>query len=60
MDMVFSVLISQNPDLRNPPTVTTFSDTADIWSGLLPDAGEGNDTPFQYSCLENPMDGEAW
>ena len=18
--------------------------------------GEGNDTPFQYSCLENPMD----
>jgi len=22
--------------------------------------GEGNDNPFQYSCLENPMDGEAW
>ena len=22
--------------------------------------GEGNDTPFQYSCLENPMDGGAW
>ena len=22
--------------------------------------GEGNDTPLQYSCLENPMDGEAW
>ena len=21
---------------------------------------EGNDTPLQYSCLENPMDGEAW
>ena len=22
--------------------------------------GEGNGTPFQYSCLENPMDGGAW
>ena len=22
--------------------------------------GEGNGTPLQYSCLENPMDGEAW
>ena len=23
-------------------------------------SGEGNDNPLQYSCLENPMDGEAW
>ena len=23
-------------------------------------AGEGNGTRLQYSCLENPMDGEAW
>ena len=22
--------------------------------------GEGNGTLLQYSCLENPMDGEAW
>ena len=22
--------------------------------------GEGNGTPLQYSCLENPMEGEAW
>ena len=21
---------------------------------------EGNDTPLQYSCLGNPMDGGAW
>ena len=27
-------------------------------SGRFP--GEGNDNPLQYSCLENPMDGEAW
>ena len=23
-------------------------------------AGKGNGTPFQYSCLENPMDRGAW
>ena len=28
------------------------------WSGKSP--GEGNDISFQYSCLENPMDGGAW
>ena len=22
--------------------------------------GEGNGTPLQYSCLENPRDGRAW
>ena len=24
------------------------------------DDGEGNGTPLQYFCLENPMDGGAW
>ena len=24
------------------------------------EAGEGNGTPLQYSCLENPMDRGAW
>ena len=24
------------------------------------DSGEGNGTPLQYSCLENPMDGGTW
>ena len=28
--------------------------------GLLCLYGEGNGTPIQYSCLENPMDGGAW
>ena len=26
----------------------------------IADSGEGNGTPLQYSCLENPMDGGAW
>ena len=29
----------------------------DVYSGIL---GEGNGTPLQYSCLENPIDGGAW
>ena len=32
--------------------------------GLIPGSGrspgEGNSNPLQYSCLENPMDGESW
>ena len=28
--------------------------------GLGRSPGEGNGKPLQYSCLENPMDGEAW
>ena len=28
--------------------------------GIVALYGEGNGTPLQYSCLENPMDGGAW
>ena len=27
---------------------------------LLPHSSEGDGTPLQHSCLENPMDGGAW
>ena len=27
---------------------------------LIRGSREGNGTPLQYSCLENPMDGGAW
>ena len=30
----------------------------DPWVGRS--TGEGNSNPLQYSCLKNPMDGEAW
>ena len=32
-------------------------------TGSIPGLGrsrEGNGNPLQYSCLEKPMDGEAW
>ena len=45
--------------VKNPPT--NAGDTEDMGStpvsGRSP--GEGNGNPLQYSCLENPMDGEA-
>ena len=28
--------------------------------GLGRPPGEGNGSPLQYACLENPMDGGAW
>ena len=37
----------------NPWTTKEFPLTSDL-------GGEGNGTPLQYSCLENPMDGGAW
>ena len=34
----------------------------DLWLEITQSRvhGEGNGTPLQYSCLENPMDGRAW
>ena len=31
-----------------------------LYSPTPTSIGEGNSTPLQYSCLENPMDGGAW
>ena len=31
-----------------------------FWRMIVYLFGEGNGTPLQYSCLENPMDGGAW
>ena len=46
--------------VKNPPANAT--DTGDVssipGSGRSPGGGNGN--PLQYSCLENPMDREAW
>ena len=39
--------------LKRPPSIT-------LNMSPVPSSGEGNDTPLQYSCLENPMDGGAW
>ena len=36
------------------------TDTCALLIVLSQSCGEGNGTPLQSSCLENPMDGGAW
>ena len=31
-----------------------------LFGGMSTTPGEGNGTPLQYCCPENPMDGGAW
>ena len=40
-----------------------MKETQETWIPFLAredSPGEGNGNPLQYSCLENPMDREAW
>ena len=46
--------------LRGVLFCRTKSLTCGIWYYLWVDSGEGNGNPFQYSCLENPMDRGTW
>ena len=52
-------------DLLNPGIELTFLVATALQADSLflshkESPGEGNGTPLQYSCLENPMDGGAW
>ena len=41
--------------IKNPPAMQ------EMWvQSLGGSPGEGNGSPLQYSCLENPMDRRAW
>ena len=54
----FGGLVVKNP-LEMPETIYNAGDAGSIpESGRSP--GEGNGSPLQYSCLENPMDRGAW
>ena len=48
-------LFSDKKNTRTENYTVTF-----INDSLVTGNGEGNGTPLQYSCLENPIDGEAW
>ena len=43
--------------VKNPPA--NARDVSSV-SGSGRSPGEGNGTPFQYSCLESPVDRGAW
>ena len=47
-------------ELQSPGSFTETSWFNNGFPGLERFPGEGNGNPFQYSCLENPMDGGAW
>ena len=44
----------------DPTSVLTYVYKNHLCLPLASADGEGNGTPLQYSCLENPMDGGAW
>ena len=46
--------------VKNLPANTEDIKDAGSIPGLGRSSGEGNGNPPQYSCLENPMDREAW
>ena len=48
--------------VKNLPTNANAGDVRDtgLILGLGRSPGEGNGNPLQYSCLESPMDREAW
>ena len=48
-------LVVKNPSVN----AVDITDAGSI-PGLGKSPGGGHGNPFQYSCLENPMDREAW
>ena len=54
---LFSITVIQayapNNDVKEAEVDQVYEDLKDLFR-------EGNGTPLQYSCLENPMDGGAW
>ena len=52
-------LVCYNPwDCKELARLSNWTTTINM--DILIHIGEGNGTPLQYSCLENPMDGGAW
>ena len=46
--------------VKNLPANAGDVRNGDLIPGLGRPPGEGHGNPLQYSCLENPMDSEAW
>ena len=46
--------------VKNPPANAGDIRDASSVPGLERSPGGGHGNPFQYSCLENPMDREVW
>ena len=53
-------LLAQLPDMSDFRDHLAPVKLLDDYSHVRDSRGESNDTPLQYSCLENPMNGGAW
>ena len=68
VQFIYSVLISKTPDKNLLKTLLSLSSRSFLFNIMHMEQiifkrqvlfREGNGTPLQYSCLENPMDGGA-
>ena len=57
---IFVIHISGGKVVNNPPANAGNTRDVDLIPGLGRSPEERNGNPFQYSCLENFMDREAW
>ena len=57
---VLGPFISQLSDIHWKFFLPTSDFSSSDFLDINLNNGEGNGTPLQYFCLENPMDGEAW
>ena len=46
--------------IKNPPANIGDAKDSDLIHGSKKSPGGGNGNPLNYSCLESPMDREAW
>ena len=58
--LISGVSFLSSPQIYIIPQSDCDFKESSIWSDLTIEIGEGNGTPLQHSCLENPMDGGAW
>ena len=56
----FSLLLSETPAWLGDPPIGRHLSRVAFEPPLCLSFREGNGTPLQYSCLEDPMDGGAW
>ena len=59
MAIHFNILAWEIPWTRSLPGYSPWG-CKELDRTKCPHFGEGNGTPLQYSCLENPMGGGAW
>ena len=58
--MLYKELSQVALGVKNLPTMQEMQETWFLSLGWERSPGEGNGSPLQYSCLENPMDRGAW